>query len=229
MITIKIKTALHWDTIRLVPQKALAKQGPRDFSDKHWRRLVHQGSSKTRFECCEDSKNSLAYFRAIQVHSGGITIDPELMGHLLIPYKLKEYIFHRGCSFSIQSILEKDSFQVERKGREAFFTPLNPFGEDSDEEEPRDDYTVLQKVHNHTNNCKRNQDAVYWVKLSPSSRSRIAILANEVTCNHRTQSCASRLHLQRSNNVRKTLNPMTRAESHTEKQLALAAAVAVSL
>ena len=39
---------------------------------------------------CEDSKMFLAYFRAIQGHSGGITIDPELMEHILIPYNWKE-------------------------------------------------------------------------------------------------------------------------------------------
>ena len=48
---------------------------------KHWLRLIHEGSSKTRFEYCEDSKNCLACFPAIQGHSGGITTAPELMEH----------------------------------------------------------------------------------------------------------------------------------------------------
>ena len=42
--------ALHWDTSRLVLLKAFAKHGARDFSEKHWLRLIHEGSSKTRFE-----------------------------------------------------------------------------------------------------------------------------------------------------------------------------------
>ena len=66
--------------MRPVLLKAFAKHGARYFSDEQWLRLVHEGSSKTRSEYCEDSKNSLAYFRAIQGHSGGIPIDPELMG-----------------------------------------------------------------------------------------------------------------------------------------------------
>ena len=74
--------ALHWDTLRPVLLKVFAKHGARDFSEKHWLQLIHQGSSKTRFEYCEDSKISLAYLRAIQGHSGGITVDPELMGHI---------------------------------------------------------------------------------------------------------------------------------------------------
>ena len=52
------------------------------------------------------------------------------------------------------------------KGRRTvFFTPLNPFGGDSDAEEPRDDCTIPQKVHYHIH-WKRDQDAVYCVKLS---------------------------------------------------------------
>ena len=54
--------ALHWETIRPVLLKAFANHGARDFSGKHWLRQIHQGSSKTKFEPCEDSKNSLAYF-----------------------------------------------------------------------------------------------------------------------------------------------------------------------
>ena len=52
--------AIHWDAIKLVLMKAFAKQGARDFSDEDWLRHIHQGSSKTRFEYCEDSKNSSA-------------------------------------------------------------------------------------------------------------------------------------------------------------------------
>ena len=96
--------ALHWDTIRPVLLKAFAKHGARDFSEKHWLRLTHERSSKTRFEYCEHSKKSLTYLRAIQGHYGGISVDPELMGHTRIPFHWKEYIFHRGCSFSIQPI-----------------------------------------------------------------------------------------------------------------------------
>ena len=65
--------AHHWDTIRPVLLKACAQHGARDSSEKSWLRLIHEGNSKTRFEYCESSKNSLAYNRAIQGHSGGIS------------------------------------------------------------------------------------------------------------------------------------------------------------
>ena len=86
--------AHHWDMRRPVLLKAFAKHGARDFSEKHWLRLTREGSSQTRFEYCQDSKNSLACFRAIQGHSRGISIDPELMEYILIPYNWKEYFFN---------------------------------------------------------------------------------------------------------------------------------------
>ena len=43
-----------------------------------------------------------------------------------------------------------------------FFTPLNTFGRDSEEEEPHDDYTFPQKVRHHSH-WKRDQGAVNWV------------------------------------------------------------------
>ena len=103
---------------------------------------ARQGSSAARIP-----QNSLAYFRAIQRHSGGISIDRELMGYVLIPHNWKEYIYHRGCSISIQSILENGLIpggKESDKGRQTvFFAHLKPFGRDSEEEEePHDDFTV---------------------------------------------------------------------------------------
>ena len=110
--------AIHWEAMKPVLLKAFEKQGARDFSDEEWLRLVHEGCSKTRFEFCKDFKNSLAYFRAIQGHSGGITIDPELMGHILTRYKWKEYHFHRVVLAAFNLSLRTDWFRVERKARE---------------------------------------------------------------------------------------------------------------
>ena len=42
--------SLHRDAMRPVLLKAFAKHGARDFSDEQWLRLIHEGSSKTRFE-----------------------------------------------------------------------------------------------------------------------------------------------------------------------------------
>ena len=91
-----------------------------------------------------------------------IPVDPELMEYIRIPHKWKEYFFHRGHSFSIQSIRENGLIlggkESDRGRQSIFFTPLNPFGGNSDEEEPSDDYTILQKVHCNSR-WKLNQDA----------------------------------------------------------------------
>ena len=62
------------------------------------------------------------------------------MGHVLIPYDWNEFVFHKGCSFSIRSILENGLIaggKQSKEGRQTiFFTPLNPFGENPHEEAP---------------------------------------------------------------------------------------------
>ena len=64
---------------------------------------------------------------------------PELMGHVAIPYIWKEFLFHRGCSFDVTSILRSGLIAGGRESKEGrhtiFFTPLNPFGDNPDEEE----------------------------------------------------------------------------------------------
>ena len=70
---------MHWDTRRPVLLKACAKHGARDFSEKYMLRLIMKETARQESSIV-DPKNSLAYFGAIQGHSGGIPIDPELMG-----------------------------------------------------------------------------------------------------------------------------------------------------
>ena len=138
--------AVLWDTTRSKLLRAFANSGVQDFSDKDRPRYILEGSCKTRFESCEDSKNSLTYFRTIQEHSGGITIDPELIGTFWFPANGKEYVFHRDCSFSIITILENGLIpkgKESKGGRQIiFFTPPNPFRENPDEEEPRDENAI---------------------------------------------------------------------------------------
>ena len=57
----------------------------------------------------KNSRDVLLHFRAIQGHTGGNVIAPELMGHVAIPYKWKEFLFHRGRSCDVTSILSHDS------------------------------------------------------------------------------------------------------------------------
>ena len=75
-------------------------------------------------------------------------------------------MFHRRCSFSVQSILENGLIPGGKESDKAlqtvFFTPLNHFGENPNEGAPSDDFTIPKTAHYHSH-WKRNQDAVYWV------------------------------------------------------------------
>ena len=76
--------------------KAFAREGARDFDDDYWLALIHEGSSKMKMVYCKDSDGSRCYLRAVQGHSRGIPISPELMNYTFIPYNWKEHIDHRG-------------------------------------------------------------------------------------------------------------------------------------
>ena len=54
------------------------------------------------------SKDGILCLRAIEGQSGGIPIEPELMGYAKNPRKWKRYMFHRGRSWHFQSILGQD-------------------------------------------------------------------------------------------------------------------------
>ena len=184
--------AVHWNSMVPKLRKALQKSGGRKFSDTHWLQHIYQGSNKLRFQCCMNSKNSLCIFVSFQGPTGGNLIAPELMGQVAIPYKWKEFLFHRGFSFNVTSILTSGLIAGGRKNKEGrqtiFFTPLNPFGYDPDEEEPGEELSKPRKVHNHSA-WKKTQDAVNWVSLARAqdpglrfqqTKSNAAIVHNSV-------------------------------------------------
>ena len=57
-------------------------------------------------------------------------------------------------------------WRESKEGRQTVcFTPLNPIGDNSDEQEPCDDFSKLRKVHSYSK-WKTRQDAVYWINLA---------------------------------------------------------------
>ena len=44
-------------------------------------------------------------------------VEPEMLDHVLIPPNWKEFVFHRGCSFNLTSILSAELIAGGREGR----------------------------------------------------------------------------------------------------------------
>ena len=105
------------------------KDGGSNFTDRDCLNFIWKGSKKTRFQYCQNLCNTLLYLRAIQGHTGEM-IPPEMLCHVFIHHNWKEFVFHRGCSFNLTSILNTGLIAGGREGRETrhtvFFTPLNP-------------------------------------------------------------------------------------------------------
>ena len=124
--------------------------------------------AKRRIEHYKDKDGLLCYARAFQGHSGGIPIEPELMGYVFIPRNWKRHVFHTGLSWNFQSEMGSGLIpggKEKDKARQAvFLTPTNPFGNDP-EEGAHDDCTVPQKVP-YVTRWKPYHDAVFWIRLS---------------------------------------------------------------
>ena len=56
-----------------------------------WLDLLRAGSDKKRFQYCFHSDGFIDYMRAIQGHSGGSKVDPQLLDNVQIPYRWSEY------------------------------------------------------------------------------------------------------------------------------------------
>ena len=111
--------------------RKFAYEGARDFSDEAWLQNIIEGSTKKGIEYCKDKDGILCYLRAFQGHSGGIPIEPELMGYVFILEIGKGTYFIEGLSWNFQSILGTGLIpggKENDKAREAvFLTPTNHF------------------------------------------------------------------------------------------------------
>ena len=102
-------------------------------------------------------------------------IAPELMGHVAIPFKWKEFSFHRGCSFNARSILDAGRIaggKESKEGRQTVFcTPSDPWRHET-EEEFDGDITKPRKVH-YKSKCTYSQDTVYWIHLAKAQKKEL--------------------------------------------------------
>ena len=140
-----------------------------------WLHLIHEGSSGkrivywiTRSLCviCELFRDTLVVFQK----------DQKWWNTRLFPAYRRSTSFTEEFRGILNPFWGVDWFwwgKENDKARQAvFFTPLNQFGNDTDEEKLHGDHTVPQKVHYQT--CwKRNQDAVYWIHFIQTAGSII--------------------------------------------------------
>ena len=133
--------------------------GGEQLSDSDWFQYIYDGSNKTRFQCSQNSRNFLLYIRAIQGHTGGNLIAPELMGHVA----MEKILFHRGCSCDVTSMLKSGLIAGGREAKKED-RPSSPHSgtihmmKNLAMTFPSRvmKYTILQ-----VETC---QDAVYWIK-----------------------------------------------------------------
>ena len=141
--------------------RAFAHEGAPDFSDKNWLRLIHEGSTKKRLECCTDKDGNLYYSGTLWWYSNKVLNRWNTrLFHTVGNHRGKSWIFQ---SFFGSGIIPGGK-EKDRARQAVFLTPLNPFGKDPEEEEkPHFDYKVHQKVLYETR-WKQNRD----VRLSES-------------------------------------------------------------
>ena len=80
--------AVHRNSAVPKLRKTFQKFKGRKFSDTDGLQHIYEGSNQMRFQYCMNSKKkTLLLIRAIQGHTGGNLIAPELMGHCAVPKK----------------------------------------------------------------------------------------------------------------------------------------------
>ena len=97
--------AEYGNALKSILTKRFRNDGAEKCTDSQWWNYTHKGSNRVRFECCETFQNDLVYVRAIQGHSGGETIAPDLMNHVLLTLKWKDIMYHKGSIFNMKSII----------------------------------------------------------------------------------------------------------------------------
>ena len=132
-----------------------------------------EGSTKGRIEYCAKTKmDSFVIYELVQGLSGGVPIEPELMGYVCIPRDWKRYIFHRGLLMELPVHIGtwiNSGRNGERQISSGRLSNTNESFLDTslEEEIAHSDFTVPQKVSDITR-WRHDQNAVFFflVRLS---------------------------------------------------------------
>ena len=77
-----------------------------NWNDGNWIDVLSRSTDDPRMEYCEDQNRTIIYIRAVQGHSHGDRINPDLFSFNQVPLNWKEHILHTGSSSNRKSILE---------------------------------------------------------------------------------------------------------------------------
>ena len=183
----------------------------------------------------QESRDVLLYTRAFQGHTGGTVIAPQLMGHVTIPWKWKELLFHRGCSYDVTSIFMSGLIAGGRESKEGshtiFFALLNPFG--GIQMNMILAMTFRSRESTPPQQVEKSSGRRTLDQFSPSRRRRTTIVADKIPCRD-CMLCASRFRLQGDFSkkgrkfIRKTLDASGCPDDGNQDCLAITAATAAA-
>ena len=82
---------------------------------------------------------------------------------------------------SLVSFFHNDTSDMFQRDR-IFFTPLNPFGDNPEEEEPCDDLLKPRKLHYHSEWKENSSGRRLLDEFNPSTRQRTTVLCRQIAC-----------------------------------------------
>ena len=149
-----------------------------NWSDDRWKAcLAAGGGSKRRYQYCSDNSGTSSLPPcSSQGHSGSNLIDPTLQDNVLIGTGIFPYIYHVGCTFNLQSIINNGLVpggQILSRRQTVFFLLVDPRDE-SHRDPEYIDFSVPRLARYMHSAWKRHQDAV------SCDQRRINILSNTI-------------------------------------------------
>ena len=147
------------------------------------------------------------------------------MGHVAIPYTWNDFLYRRGCSYNVQSILRSGLIaggRESKQGRQTvFFTPLNPL---VPIQTKRNSTVIYPTRGRYTTKASGNRIRTQSIgSMKPEHKTKDCNFGRRVSRHNCMQLCANRLHLQsdlskrREDFIRKTLHAPICAEDCTQK------------
>ena len=159
----------------------------------------------------------------------GDLISLELMGHVAIPHKWKEFLFHRGCSTMCNQSLGQDSSLEDENAKEDRPSSSHLSTHSEQSRRRRNQRWPLQAEKSYSVTRKIRQDAVYWINLARAqdkglqfwqTRSHVIVVSSSVLAD-----CIYKLISQKGERtIWKTLDVSSRTEDSAQECLVMTAA-----